>query len=844
MINGMKKRHKTYRIALNLLLLTLGVGILFTSILIIWIAFSKMPDFKSLDDRKVAKSTKIYDRTGEIVLYDIHQDIKRTIIPIEEMGTNITRATIAIEDSDFYYHNGIKPLSIIRAILVNILHGEFSQGGSTITQQVIKNSLLTKDKTLTRKFKEWILALRIEKTLSKDEILALYLNDAPYGGSVYGIQEASRVFFSKDPLDLTLAESAYLAAIPQAPTFYSPHGKNKARLDERKNLVLSRMKELGVISTEEYTTAKNEVVSFQNEEPVGIQAPHFIFFIREYLEQKYGNETLLSGGLKVITTLDYDMQKKAEEIIAVQAPLNEKNFGGKNAALVAIDPKTGQILSMVGSRNYFDKEIDGNFNVATADRQPGSSFKPFIYVKAFEKGYTPDTVLFDVPTEFQSTCSAYGKALPGKNQSDCYMPDNYDNAFRGPMTLRNALAQSINIPAIKLLYLVGVPDAIKLARDMGIQSLRDASFYGLTLVIGGGEVTLLDMTSAYGVFATNGIRNPYQGILSIEDANGAILEEFRETPKKVISENSTKMISDILSDNSARTPTFGARSPLVVDGYDVAVKTGTTNNNKDAWIIGYSPTLVVGVWAGNNDNTPMKKGGAALAGPIWHSFMSFSLPKFTNERFEKPILSYDPKTIKPVLRGMWQGGESFFIDSISKKLATEFTPPETIQEKVVTNVHSILYWVDKKNPLGPPPENPADDSQFNRWETAVLNWWQQNKNQYPLVTLAEKPTEYDNIHTENSKLNLSIISPNINEPIDLYQSVTLKIKNQSPSPIKKINVFLNDRYLGSSSVNTPDSFTFIPSDTEYLEDENNTIRIVGYDSVYNAGEVEFDIITE
>jgi 1A family penicillin-binding protein len=804
-----------------------------------------MPDFKSLDDRKVAKSTKIYDRTGEIVLYDIHQDIKRTIIPIEEMGSNITRATVAIEDSDFYYHKGIKPISIIRAILVNILHGEFSQGGSTITQQVIKNSLLTKEKTLTRKLKEWILALRIEKTLSKDEILALYLNDAPYGGSVYGIAEASRVFFSKDPIDLTLAESAYLAAIPQAPTFYSPHGKNKIKLDERKNLVLSRMKDLGVISLDEYTSAKNEVVSFQNEEPVGIQAPHFVFFIREYLEQKYGNETLLSGGLKVITTLDYDLQKKAEEIVAAQAPLNEKNFGGKNAALVAIDPKTGQILSMVGSRNYFDKDIEGNFNVATANRQPGSSFKPFIYVKAFEKGYTPDTVLFDVPTEFQSTCTAYGRALPGKKQEDCYMPDNYDNAFRGPMTLRNALAQSINIPAIKLLYLVGVPDAIKLAREMGIQSLRDASFYGLTLVIGGGEVTLLDMTSAYGVFATNGIRNPYQGILSIEDATGNILEEYRSNPRRVISENSTKILSDILSDNTARTPTFGAHSALVVPGYDVAVKTGTTNNNKDAWIIGYSPTLVVGVWAGNNDNTPMKKGGAALAGPIWHDFMVFSLPKFINERFEEPILSYDTKTIKPVLRGLWQGGESFLIDTISKKLATEFTPPETIEEKVITNVHSILYWVDKTNPVGPPLENPENDSQFNRWETAVLNWWQQNKNNYPIVTKEQLPIEYDNIHTENSKLDLVILSPDTNEPLDLYQSISLQVKNSKNSLVKKINVFLNDRYIGSSNQTNPDVFTFIPSDTGYLEEGGlNTIRIVGYDAVYNVGEVEFDVITE
>ena len=326
---------------------------------------------------------------------------------------------------------------------------------------------------------------------------------------------------------------------------------------------------------------------------------------------------------------------------------------------MAIDPKTGQILTMVGSRDYFDKKIDGNYNIATANRQPGSSFKPFIYATAFNKGFTPDSVLFDLPTEFQTTCNAYGKALAGYNQKDCYMPDNYDGKYRGPIKLRDALAQSINIPAVKLFYLAGLKDSLKTAEDMGISTLTDVSRYGLTLVIGGGEVSLLDMTSAYGVFANDGVKNQYTGVLKVEDANGNILEEYTPNPQEVLPKNIALTISNILSDNIARIPTFGSSSPLVVPGREVAAKTGTTNSNKDAWTLGYTPSIVVGVWAGNNDNKPMKKGGSAMAGPIWNKFINEALKILPNEKFEKPNLEIDPKTVKPVLRGYWQGNENF-----------------------------------------------------------------------------------------------------------------------------------------------------------------------------------------
>ncbi|MEK7138837.1 MAG: penicillin-binding transpeptidase domain-containing protein, partial [Patescibacteria group bacterium] len=484
---------------------------------------------------------------------------------------------------------------------------------------------------------------------------------------------------------------------------------------------------------------------------------------------------------------DYNLQEKGEQIVKEGALKNEKDWDGKNASLIAIDPKTGQILTMIGSRDYFDKEIDGNFNVATASRQPGSSFKPFIYATAFNKGFTPDTVLFDLPTEFQTTCDAYGKALPERNQKDCYMPDNYDEKFRGPTSLRDALAQSINLVAVKLFYLAGTSDSLKTAEDMGISTLSDIGRYGLTLVIGGGEVSLLDMTSAYGVFANDGIRNPYTGILKVEDGSGKILEEFAPNTQEVLSKNTALTISDILSDEKARVPTFGTHSALFIPGKDVAVKTGTTNNNRDAWTIGYTPSIVVGVWAGNNDNKVMKKGGVAVAGPIWNKFINEALKTLPDEKLEKPNLDIDPTKIKPVLRGFWQGNENFFIDKISGKLATTNTPRETTLEKVITNAHSILYWVNKNDITGAPPVNPSNDSQFSHWEIPVQNWWAQNRGRYVITTLNDKPNITDDVHTDSSKPIISIIEPNINTIYSPDQKINLKISSSGFYPLLKID---------------------------------------------------------
>ncbi|MBP7006579.1 MAG: transglycosylase domain-containing protein [Candidatus Pacebacteria bacterium] len=829
----MLRSKKKKRLFNNLLIFTAGLIIVVMGISTIFIASFKIPDFSSFGDRKIVNSTKIYDRTGEVLLYDIHQDIRRTNIAFEDMGSHIKNATVAVEDAEFYNHSGVRISSTIRAVLSNVFNVGIGGGGSTITQQLVKNTLLNSKKTIGRKIREWVLAVKIDNALPKEKILELYLNEAPYGGTVYGIEEAAKTYFNKKAYDMTIAEAAYMASIPQSPTYLSPYGKNKDKLEERKNFVLFRMKELGFITEEDYTKAKDELVEFVPKQTSNIKAPHFVFFIKDYLENKYGAELVENGGLKVTTTLDYTLQEQGEKIVKEGALENQKNWDGSNAALVAINPKTGEILSMIGSRDYFDKEIDGNYNVATALRQPGSSFKPFIYATAFNKGFTPDTVLFDLPTEFQSTCNAYGTALPGHNQSDCYMPQNYDGKWRGPMKLRDALGQSINIPAVKLFYLSGLKDSLDTAENMGINTLKDISRYGLTLVIGGGEVSLLDITSAYGVFANEGVRVPYTGVLKVEDINGNVLEEINPNGREVLPRNTALTISDILSDNVARTPTFGANSSLNIPGRDVAVKTGTTNNNKDAWTVGYTPSIVVGVWAGNNDNKPMKKGGVSVAGPIWNKFLNESFKNIPNEKFEKPDLYVDPTQVKPVLRGYWQGNENFFIDKISGKLATEHTPIETRVEKVVTNVHSILYWIDRDDILGDSPKDPSDNAQFRNWETPIQNWWAQNKNNYKITTWNEMPSSYDDIHKEDSKPEILIKEPNETTTYSPDTKIQIEISNKGKYSIQKIEIFVNDIYLGATG--SPFKFSFFPNDLENLREENK-LTIIAYDSAFNRGE--------
>ncbi len=703
----MKSFIKKHRPAIKtLLVLLFSVFLILGAMILFWVSSFKVPTSESIRERRVVESTKIFDRTGKILLYDTGGDVRRSIVPIEEISRYIKNATIAIEDREFYQHHGVKPTAFIRATLVNILSLDFSQGGSTITQQVVKNSLLTSEKLISRKLKEWVLAVKLEQVMSKDEILSMYLNEIPYGGVIYGVEEASEAFFSKKSSDVTLAEAAYLAALPKAPTFYSPYGSNRDKLEERKNLILREMLSNNFITEEEYNAAIAEKVSFIAKGDSSIKAPHFVFYVIDYIKKKYGEEIINSGGLRITTSLNYDLQSMGEKIALDYALENKKKFDAENAAIVAIDPKTGEILTMVGSRNYFDQEIDGAFNVTTAKRQPGSTIKPFVYSEAFIKGFTPETVVFDLKTQFSTTCAPNDLTMG----NGCYAPENYDSIFRGPITLRSALAQSINVPSVKVLYLAGLSESIRLARDMGIGSLSNKGDYGLTLVLGGGEVTPLELTGAYGVFANSGIKTNITSVIEIKNKNGEVLEKHDPRPVQVLDKEVALKISSILSDNEARAPSFGQTSALYFANRDVAVKTGTTNDYKDAWIMGYTPNIAVGAWAGNNDNHSMQKKVAGfIVAPMWRVFMDRALAKTPDEQFEEPLME-DKSQMKPVLQGIWQGGV----------LATSTSNIRT----VTGGVHSILNWVNKDDPRGEYPENPSSDSQFDRWEYGVRIWAQ------------------------------------------------------------------------------------------------------------------------
>lgn len=739
------KRKKRGRLGKSLLILIGWLLVLgFIGAISVFAYFAKdLPDPKKVVERQIVESTKIYDRTGKILLYDIHGEEKRTVIAFDEIPQYVKAATLVIEDDDFYHHIGLDFKSIVRAILANLKGQKIKEGGSTITQQFIKNSILTPERTFTRKIKEAILAIELERKYSKDEIFSFYLNQVPYGSNAYGIEAAANTFFDKHASELTLAEAALLAALPKAPSYFSPYGSHPEELKARQEYILDRMVLLGYISQETAEEAKKEELEFAKE-TYGIKAPHFVMYVKEYLEDKYGKDYVEKGGLKVYTTLDWDFQKPAEVIVVNIATRNEKNFGAYNAALVSIDPKTGQILTMVGSKDYFGDSFpegcisgktclfDPNVNVAIRNRQPGSSFKPLAYATAFKKGYTPDTIIFDLPTEF---------AVEG---AESYQPKNYDRKFRGPLTFRQALAQSINVASVKVLYLAGVNQTLNTAEDIGITTLKDRSRFGLSLVLGGGEIKLLEETAAFSVFADEGIKHKITPILKIENGKGDVLEEFEDKPIRVLEPQIARLVSDILSDEAARAPMFGIGSKLSLGSRPAAAKTGTTDDFRDGWTVGYTPSLVAGVWAGNNDNTAMHEGaGIYIAAPIWNEFMKkayeisnerhrktpstqtereeveneFILPKEI-EYFNKP----DPIiTDKPILNGHYGIVYKVKIDIRTGEIATEETPEKFIEEKIYREAHNILYYLNKNDPRGDSPPS-IDDSQFMNWEGPVLDW--------------------------------------------------------------------------------------------------------------------------
>jgi len=658
----------------------------------------ELPNPEEFIDGQITQSTKIYDRAGEVLLYEIHGDQKRTVIPFSDIPQYSKEATLAIEDQNFYHHAAMDWKGTLRALITNLTTGEMSQGGSTITQQLARNTFLTAEKTIQRKIKELILANWIEEKYTKDKILELYLNQIPYGTNAYGIESASQTYFNKSAKDLSLAESATLAAMIQAPSYYSPWGTHMEELINRKNYVLEQMNKLGFIDKQEEESAQKIKLVFASQNIGIIKAPHFVMMIKDYLIQKYGEDIVEKGGLRVITTLDWKLQQIAETAVENGANRNTELYQGKNAALVAQDPKTGQILALVGSKDYFDKSVDGNFNVAVRGlRQPGSSFKPFAYVTAFEKGYSPNTVIFDLPTEFSSYTDVCRLVNINYNDENplCFHPQNFDGDFRGPINLRNSLAQSINVASVKVLYLAGLNDTIKTAQNFGLTTINDPGRYGLSLVLGGGEVKLIDMVEAYSVFSQEGIKHNQAIILEVDSAKGDILEKYLDQATRVIDQQYPKLVNNILSDIDARAGLFQSSLNLTVfPGRDVALKTGTTNDYKDAWTLGYTPSLTIGVWAGNSDNTPMQKhaGSILAAVPMWSEFMNAALQNYPMEFFNKPD---GVQENKPMMNG------EYIING---------------------QVHEILYYVDKTNPMGPQPLNPEYDSQFWNWELPLKNW--------------------------------------------------------------------------------------------------------------------------
>ncbi len=690
-----------------------------------------LPQPEKFTETPFIQSTKIYDSTGKVLLYDIYGEEKREVVSFDKISDNLKQAILASEDERFYQHGGLDARGILRALWIDLTSQSKSQGGSTITQQLIRAVYLTKQKSLARKVREAVLSIELERKYSKDQIFDWYLNQVPFGENAYGVEAASQTYFSKPASDLSLAESAILAALLPAPSYYSPYGPHKADLLQSKDGVLNKMEKLGDITAQQLEDAKNEKLEF-SKSTTSIKAPDFVLYVKKYLDDKYGDDFLKEKGLRVYTTLDWGLQQHVEQTIKDADETNKKK-GANNAAVVVLDPKTGAILALTGSKDYFAEPypagcdetpvrsclFDPKYDVATmGQRQPGSAFKPFVYATAFGKGYTPDTIIWDVKTEFNPNCNPSGDAKTDIYGRPCYNPQDYDGKNRGSLSLRTALSCSLNIPSVKVLYLAGIPETLQTAKNMGITTLTRTEDYGLSLVLGGGDVNLLEMAAAYGVFATEGDYIPPVSILKITDAAGNIIEENTTQPTKVLDTQVARQINSVLSDNAARTPLFGANSALYLPGYQVAAKTGTTQKYVDAWTVGYTPSVVVGVWAGNNNNTPMKDGGIGTAAPMWN------------------------KVIKKI---------------ISAKTVEDFTPPDPITDRnpvllghiPAGSINTILYYIDKSNPLVLRPQDSIpSDPQYFMWQMGINSWL--IKNGIPLSTDENNTNSPDSATTDIS----------------------------------------------------------------------------------------------
>lgn len=774
------KKLKTSRLLVKFAkYLFLGVILAFLGLFVVLPLFAFNLPSPDKIVRREGFSTKILDRNGS-VLYDIYADQKRTPVKIDVIPQDLKEATVAIEDKNFYKHEGFDPWGMLRGVSRIFTRG-YAQGGSTLTQQLVKNVLLTPERSIFRKVREFILAIQIERRYSKDEILQMYLNEAPYGGTAWGVEAASETYFGKSVSDLDLIESAILAGLPQRPSYYSPYSAYPEAYKERTEQVLRRMREDNYISEDDEEKAIEDLdeIKFQ-EKGANFKAPHFVQYVQSILEDRYGQRIVEQGGLKVTTTLDIDLQEKAQNIVKDEIE-KVKNLKISNGAAVVLNPQTGEILAMVGSRGFNDPDIDGQVNVTLSLRQPGSAIKPITYVTAFKKSYTPATLLMDTPTEF-----------PGGEGQPPYKPVNYDGKFRGPIQVRYALANSVNIPAVKMLAMVGIKDTLQTAYDLGINSLEPTqstlSKVGLSLTLGGGEVRLLELTGAYSAFMNAGYKIEPTSILKVEDSDGKVLEEVKpDKGRRILTPEQAYLIADILSDNDARSSVFGTNSLLNIPGRQVAVKTGTTNLKKDNWTIGGNSQGVVGVWVGNNDNSEMLEVASGITGasPIWRKIILEVLNGKPNITFEVPggivtaavdtVSGYAAHDGYPSRIERFIVGTEPIADPVHVKLKVcksdgKLATPSDISNG---NYDEKEYFVFKE-------EDPtAKSGGENKWQEGILSWaaTQGDSRYHP-------PTDY--CGTSNP-VSVDFVSPT-DRTSNLPKKFTIELRADSTNDIIQIEL--------------------------------------------------------
>ena len=790
------------------LLIAVVIGVIGTFALFLFYA-KDLPQPGRLTNREMELSTRIFDREGKL-LFDIYGNQNRTYVPLSEVSDYLKNATVATEDKEFFRHEGFSITGYARVVRDVILYHRLTVG-STLTQQLIKNVFLSPERTVPRKIKEFILSIQVENRYDKNEILELYLNEAPYGGTAWGVESASELYFGKKAKDLSLLESAILAGMPQRPSYYSPYGQEPKAYIGRTQDVLRRMREDGYISKEEEEKAKKELpdVTF-NEKSESIKAPHFVFYVKDLLIEKFGESVVENGGLQVTTTLDYDLQAKAEDIVKEEV---EKAKGAKigNGASLAIDSKTGEILAMVGSKDYFADEEDedetfgSKFNVVTQGlRQPGSAIKPVTYTTALKKGYTASTLLLDTETVF-----------PVTGQDD-YKPVNYDGKFHGPMHMRFALGSSINIPAVKMIAKVGVKDVLTTASDLGLRTLAptDANIrrFGLSLTLGGGEVHLIDLVSGYAAFSNGGYRTEPVGILKVKDSKGKTIFEHKEPSKRrVLEEGIAFIISHMLLDNNARLITFGENSLLNVRGYTIAVKTGTTDDKRDNWTIGWTPSYVVGTWVGNNDNSPMTNvaSGVTGASPIWRRVFLELLKDKKKEDFVKPdsVVAVEIDSFGGGLPVAGQGRRTeYFLKGTEPQTPAGIYQKLKVSKstgKLANDVEIASGDYDEKDFIVLVEDDPVSTDGKNRWQEGIDKWIEQAHKDDPLyhpprdtstgkqdqvVAKINKPSDKERINDNDVDVEISAASSKSIVKITLYvDGVEKKIWEQS-SVHEKVNL--------------------------------------------------------